>query len=135
MRSCDRRAFIKWSATLAATVAAGRVLPPTSASPHPVQPPAAEHPFFAQAKNHPEVIAHRGGNGQWPGETLLAYKEAVRIGVDVLEMDVYLTKDKRLALMHDVSVKKTTDGRGLIHKYTLAELQELNAAYNWSDDG
>jgi glycerophosphoryl diester phosphodiesterase len=96
---------------------------------------AADHPFFAQAKNRPEVIAHRGGNGQWPGETMTAYKEAVRIGVDVLEMDVYLTKDNQLALMHDIDIKKTTNGQGLIHKYTLAELQELNAAYNWSDDG
>src|SRR5215216_1067652 len=37
--------------------------------------------------------------------------------------------------MHDINVKKTTDGRGLIHKYALAELQELNAAYKWTDDG
>src|SRR5262245_12254967 len=59
-----------------------------------------EHPFFSAAKKL-DVIAHRGGNGHWPGETLYAMKRAVEIGVDVLEMDVYLTKDEKLVLMHD----------------------------------
>jgi glycerophosphoryl diester phosphodiesterase len=93
----------------------------------------ADHPFFTQAqKKRTEVIAHRGGDGQWPGETMYAYKKAMELGVDVLEMDVYLTRDNELVLMHDNDIKTTTKGSGPVDKFTLAQLQELNAAYHWS---
>lgn len=94
------------------------------------------HPFFAHSR-HPDVIAHRGGDGEWPGETMMAMKGASDLKVDVLEMDVYLTKDGHLVLMHDLYVGKTTEVHCRIkwncpvHKYTLAELQELNAGYHW----
>ncbi|MGH9969870.1 MAG: glycerophosphodiester phosphodiesterase [Pyrinomonadaceae bacterium] len=112
----------------------------TAAIPSPiaVTPPVvpgrgAEHPFFANApKKRTEVIAHRGGDGQWPGETMYAYKKAMGIGVDVLEMDAFLTKDNELVLMHDRDIGKTTKGNGPVDKFTLAQLKELNAAYNWS---
>jgi glycerophosphoryl diester phosphodiesterase len=131
MSTYDRRTFIKKSAMVTATAIAGRVfLPPFASSAAFNQ--SADHPFFVQTKNRPEVIAHRGGDGQWPGETMLAFKEATKIGVDVLEMDVYRTEDGQLALMHDAFINKTTDGHGLIHNSSLAELQELNAAYKWS---
>ena len=96
---------------------------------------AEQTPFFLQTKNHPEVIAHRGGNGQWPGETMAAYKGALGLGVDVLEMDVYLTKDGQLVLMHDKNVDGTTDGEGLVGEFTLDDIQKLNAGYRWSADG
>jgi len=95
-------------------------------------------PFFTQPKNHPEVVAHRGGDGQWPGQTMYAFKKAMDLKVDVLETDVYLTKDGHLVLMHDNNVKNTTNHEGLdfrIHKFTLAQLKELNAAYKWSPGG
>jgi len=92
------------------------------------------HTFLLQAKNHPEVIAHRGGNGQWPGETMAAYKGAMSLKVDVLEMDIYLTKDRKLVLMHDEYVEKTTNGKGPVHTFTLNEIQQLNAGYHWSED-
>jgi glycerophosphoryl diester phosphodiesterase len=101
----------------------------------------ADHPFFTQGKNRPEVIAHRGGNGQWPGETMFAYKKAMEIGVDVLEMDVYLTKktnNHHLVLMHDNDIRKTTSYEGTafqVHNFTLEELKELNAAHKWSPGG
>jgi glycerophosphoryl diester phosphodiesterase len=93
------------------------------------------HPFFSQAKNHPEVIAHRGGNGQWPGETMAAYKGAIGLGVDVIEMDVYLTNDGQLVLMHDKNVATTTEGQGAVNDFTLDDIQRLNAGYRWSADG
>jgi len=92
------------------------------------------YPFIANMKNHPEVIAHRGGNGEWPGETIGAYEHSRKLEVDVIEMDIYLTSDQQLVLMHDRSVSKTTDGTREVHEYTLAEIQHLNAGYNWTPD-
>jgi glycerophosphoryl diester phosphodiesterase len=87
--------------------------------------------FIAHIQNHPECIAHRGGNGEWPGETMGAYENAMRLGVDVLEMDVYLTSDDQLVLMHDKRVEDTTDGEGHVWDFRLEEIQKLNAGFNW----
>jgi glycerophosphoryl diester phosphodiesterase len=82
------------------------------------------------------VIAHQGGDGVWPGDTLFAFGKAVEIGSDVLEMDAHITKDSRIVLMHDETVDDTTDGTGLIEDLSLEELKRLDAAYDWStDDG
>lgn len=45
--------------------------------------PAVDHPYYATNQKHPLVIAHQGGDGIWPGETMLAYQNAVDLGVDV----------------------------------------------------
>ncbi|MCC6500640.1 MAG: glycerophosphodiester phosphodiesterase [Anaerolineales bacterium] len=82
----------------------------------------------------PLVIAHQGGDGVWPGDTLYAFENAVQIGADVLEMDAHITADGRIVLMHDEEVDRTTDGTGLIEDLTLAQLKQLDAAYNWSND-
>jgi len=98
--------------------------------------PAPEHPYYSERLNHPLVIAHQGGDGVWPGETMLAYQNAAALGVDVLEMDIHITKDGELILMHDETVDRTTDGSGEIESMTLDELKKLDAAYDWSpDDG
>lgn len=81
------------------------------------------------------VIAHQGGDGVWPGDTMLAFENAVQIGADVLEMDAHITKDGHIVLMHDEEVDRTTDGTGLIEELTLDELKQLDAAYDWSNDG
>lgn len=82
------------------------------------------------------VIAHQGGDGVWPGDTMFAFENAVRIGSDVLEMDAHITKDGQIVLMHDEEVDRTTDGTGLIEELTLEELKQLDAAYDWTiDDG
>jgi len=80
------------------------------------------------------VIAHQGGEGVWPGDTLFAFEKAVEIGSDVLEMDAHITKDGQIVLMHDETVDDTTDGTGLIEDLTLDELKQLDAAYDWSTD-
>ncbi len=82
----------------------------------------------------PLVIAHQGGDGVWPGDTMLAFENAIHIGSDVLEMDAHITQDGRIVLMHDEEVDRTTDGTGLIEDMTLAELKQLDAAYDWSND-
>ncbi len=80
------------------------------------------------------VIAHQGGDGVWPGDTMFAFENAVQIGSDVLEMDAHITKDGQIVLMHDEEVDRTTDGVGLIEDKTLDELKQLDAAYDWSID-
>ena len=91
-----------------------------------------DHPFF----NSEEVlvIAHRGGRGLWPENTLYAFERAAELGVDVLEMDIHSTSDGVLVTMHDDTVDRTTDGSGPIHDYTLTELKKLDAGYNWTND-
>ena len=96
--------------------------------------PAPAHPYYLNAPR-PLVIAHQGGDGLWPGDTLYAFEHAVDLGVDVLEMDAHITRDGQIVLMHDEKVDRTTDGTGLIEDLTLAQLRELDAAYQWSPDG
>ena len=83
----------------------------------------------------PLVIAHQGGDGIWPGDTMFAFEKAVEIGADVLEMDAHITEDGQVVLMHDEEVDRTTEGTGLIEEMTLEELKQLDAAYKWSNDG
>jgi glycerophosphoryl diester phosphodiesterase len=134
MNKSARRTFLKYSA-LATSGFASRGVFTAFAESADIFKSASSPLIFAQAKNGPEVIAHRGGNGQWPGETLYAMRQARDLKVDALEMDVYLTKDGQLALMHDIRIQKTTNGKGLIHKFTLAQLQQLSAAYAWPANG
>jgi glycerophosphoryl diester phosphodiesterase len=95
--------------------------------------PIPDHPFFEHGQDV-LVIAHRGGRNLWPENTLYAYEKAVDLGVDVIEMDLHSTQDGVLVLMHDDTVDRTTDGQGPIQEYNLAELQKLDAGYNWTAD-
>jgi glycerophosphoryl diester phosphodiesterase len=98
--------------------------------------PGPGHSFFTQFQQRPQVMAHRGGKGLWPENTLYAFEQAVVMGVDVLEMDVHSTADGVLVVMHDDTVDRTTDGTGPLLSFTLDELKALDAGYNWSpDDG
>lgn len=98
----------------------------------PVQP----HAYYRQFERFPLVIAHQGGDGLRPGDTLAAFEHAAALGVDVLEMDAHLTKDGHVVIMHDETVDRTTDGSGYIKEMTLADLKQLDAGYDWSpDDG
>lgn len=99
-----------------------------------ISKPAIDHPYYAADLNYPLVIAHQGGDGLWPGETMFAYQNAAKLGVDVLEMDIHITKDGVLVLMHDEAVDRTTDGSGEIESMTLEELKKLDAGYDWSTD-
>jgi glycerophosphoryl diester phosphodiesterase len=83
----------------------------------------------------PLVFAHRGGAGRWPENTMLAFRNAVALGVDALELDIHSTADGHLVVCHDATLDRTTDGAGPIHAYTLDELQQFDAGYWWSDDG
>jgi glycerophosphoryl diester phosphodiesterase len=97
--------------------------------------PDAPSKNYYKDVSRPLVIAHQGGDGLWPGDTLYAFEKAVELGVDVLEMDAHITRDGQIVLMHDEEVNRTTDGTGLVEEMTLGELKQLDAAYKWSNDG
>ena len=73
-------------------------------------------------------IAHRGASGSQPEHTFLAYDKAVKKEVDYLELDLQMTKDKKLVAMHDSSVDRTTNGTGLIKDKTLKNIKKLDAS-------
>jgi glycerophosphoryl diester phosphodiesterase len=73
------------------------------------------------------VIAHRGASAQAPENTMAAFRRAVELGSKFVETDLQLTKDARLVAMHDATLERTTNGRGLVKDYTLAEIRELDA--------
>lgn len=96
--------------------------------------PAPTHVFFAAKKRVTEVIAHRGGAGLRPENTLEAFDHAVKLGVDLLEMDVRLTSDGELVVIHDAQVDRTTNGSGAVAGMTLREVQGLDAAHHFTAD-
>ncbi|MFF3394295.1 glycerophosphodiester phosphodiesterase [Streptomyces sp. NPDC002669] len=73
------------------------------------------------------TIGHRGVMGVEPENTLRSFVRAERAGMDAIELDLHLSKDGALAVMHDAEVDRTTDGTGPIALKTLAELRALDA--------
>lgn len=82
----------------------------------------------------PLLVAHRGGSRLAPENTLEAFHEAVeRWEADMLEMDVRLTSDGEVVVVHDETVDRTTDGEGPVSAFTLEELRLLDAGYRFVD--
>ncbi len=73
------------------------------------------------------IIAHRGASGRWPENTLLAFRQALDAGARWLELDVHLSADGQLVVIHDFTLQRTTDGRGRVENHSLAELRKLDA--------
>lgn len=79
------------------------------------------------------VFAHRGFSGKYPENTMLAFQQAATTGCAGIELDVQLTKDGEVIIMHDESIDRTTNGHGLVRDYTLAELKKFTANYTYGD--
>ena len=79
-----------------------------------------------------KVYAHRGYSGRYPENTMLAFREAAKTGCYGIELDVQLTKDGQLVVIHDETIDRTTDGTGFVRDYTLEELRRFNAAARWN---
>lgn len=73
------------------------------------------------------ICAHRGAMDTHPENTLSAFEEAVRLGVQMIEFDVRLTKDEQLVILHDQTVNRTTDGHGKINDLILEQVKQLDA--------
>jgi len=97
--------------------------------------PEPGHAFFRDEKPGVQVIAHRGGAALRPENTLAAFQHAAQLGADVLEMDLRVSADGAIVVMHDATVERTTDGAGAVATLSLAELKRLDAGYRWSSDG
>jgi glycerophosphoryl diester phosphodiesterase len=78
-----------------------------------------------QGAGHPVVVAHRGSMFEHPENTLAAFAWAREVGAEVIEIDVRTSADGKAVVMHDKRVDRTTNGRGAVHRLTLAELQAL----------
>lgn len=73
------------------------------------------------------VAGHRGIMAMYPENTMLSFKKAIEAGVDQLEIDINMTKDRELVIMHDCHVDRTTEKSGRIRDYTLAEMKQMDA--------
>ncbi len=81
--------------------------------------------------DRPVNFAHRGASASAPENTLAAFDAAVSAGADALELDVRMTKDRQIAVIHDELVNRTTDGAGAVRGMTLAELRALDAGHRF----
>jgi glycerophosphoryl diester phosphodiesterase len=70
----------------------------------------------------PLIAAHRGGALLWPENSLTAFRGALGLGVDLVELDVHLTKDGEVVVIHDPTLERTTTGRGAVRDHAWAEL-------------
>ncbi|WP_335872780.1 glycerophosphodiester phosphodiesterase [Bacillus sp. 2205SS5-2] len=86
---------------------------------------------FIRTEESPLIIAHRGGAGIAPENTISAFELSEKLGVDILEFDVRLSKDGEVVVFHDERVDRTTNGKGRISEYTLKELQSFDAGYDF----
>ncbi len=83
--------------------------------------------MISESTKELRVIAHRGASGYAPETTLEAYRLALQMGVDGIEMDVHRLRDGVIVAIHDPEVNRTTNGTGRISELTLAELKTLDA--------
>lgn len=78
-------------------------------------------------KNRVRVAAHRGNSKYYPENTLAAFMSALELPVDQLEIDLHMTSDEEIILMHDHNVDRTTDGTGAVRSKTLEQMLKLDA--------
>jgi glycerophosphoryl diester phosphodiesterase len=78
-------------------------------------------------------IAHRGASGTFPENTLAAFRAAIEAGAQMCELDVQLTRDRAVVVIHDDTVDRTTDGHGAVADLTLGELKRLDAGARFKD--
>ncbi len=85
--------------------------------------------FHAMAMNK-VVIAHRGLSGTYPENTMISFKQALKTKAQFIELDVHLSKDNQLMVMHDENLDRTTNGIGVIGQYTAKELSMFSAGFS-----
>ncbi|MGE3843293.1 MAG: glycerophosphodiester phosphodiesterase [Vicinamibacterales bacterium] len=95
-------------------------------------PRVRPHPVLDRSRRL--VFAHRGGAALRPENTLAAFDHAVHLGVDGLELDVQMSRDGELVVIHDFAVDRTTDGTGSVAELTWTELAQLDAGHRFSDE-
>ncbi|MBI3189280.1 MAG: glycerophosphodiester phosphodiesterase [Ignavibacteriales bacterium] len=82
---------------------------------------------WSELPQHPIIIAHRGASATAPENTLTAFSQAIECGVNAIELDVRLTNDNRVVVIHDSHLRRTTNGKGNVHESSLSELKMYSA--------
>lgn len=85
-------------------------------------------------RGRPFIIGHRGAMGHAPENTLASFSRALEMGVDAIELDVHLSQDGEVVVIHDEHLERTTNGRGLVRDHSLASLKTLDAGRSFSAD-
>ena len=83
-------------------------------------------------QSHPWNICHQGGEDEAPGNTMYALKRCMKVGGNMLELDIGVTKDNKVIMQHNTTVDSRTSGTGEVDSYTLAQIQKLDNAYWFS---
>jgi glycerophosphoryl diester phosphodiesterase len=73
------------------------------------------------------IISHRGYSAKYPENTLAAFEAAIAAGAAMIELDVMLSRDRKVVVIHDENLERTTNGQGAVADRTLAELKQLDA--------
>lgn len=74
-----------------------------------------------------KLMGHRGGRNEAPENTLKGFRHALDCGIEIIELDIHLSSDGHLMVIHDDTLERTTNGKGRINDFTCAQLQELDA--------
>jgi glycerophosphoryl diester phosphodiesterase len=90
---------------------------------------------FFSCQLPPRLFAHRGASGHRPENTLEAFSLAMEMGVRYLELDVRMSRDGHVVVIHDDTLERTTDGRGSVREHSLAELKKLDAGFCFLPQG
>ena len=106
-----------------AAVLAAVLLAPAAAS---AQVPAADNPWMGRGVLN---MAHQGGELEAPSDTLYAFKRSIALGADMLELDVHLSGDGTIMVIHDPVVDTTTNGTGSVEEMTVPQMKALDAAH------
>ena len=96
---------------------------------------SAQSGRLGQSRSWPDGFAHRGASARAPENTLEAFRLAVEVGAQGLELDVHMSLDREIVVLHDATVDRTTDGSGPVNGITLVELKRLDAGYRFTPDG
>jgi glycerophosphoryl diester phosphodiesterase len=99
-------------------------------TPPPTRPATIDQ--FLTLGARPRVVAHRGFSGRAPENTMAAFRRAIDVGADMIELDVQLSRDNRVVVIHDETLERTTDGFGRVADLTWDELSRLDAGA-WFD--
>jgi glycerophosphoryl diester phosphodiesterase len=87
--------------------------------------------LFAVVKQHPIIIAHRGASGLAPENTMAAFRRAVELGADWIELDVHQTSDNRIVVLHDFTLRRTARDPRPVKALSLGEIRKLDAGGWW----
>jgi glycerophosphoryl diester phosphodiesterase len=85
-------------------------------------------------KQQVTLAAHRGWRAKYPENTMRGFREAMKLDIDAIEMDVHMTKDYHIVVCHDAKLDRTTDKTGEIHNMTLEEVRQADAGIKFGEE-